>query len=869
LGFVYVFAQAIGILWALLVNLISATAMTLAHWSVSQSTLLDFNPWSIFLCGVQVYVRFTTFRIGFLIGHGLWKIGWEGYANFPSVLSLVNINAPALKAEPRALLRRTILIVPLRFLLFLNLVVTLCPYAIAFFVTPENQNNHSTNELLTSLGDHTSRFSRICRFTIFIAFVQWGQQFYLLYPNWPDLLEGSRRPRLAKVCQLGLLTLIPLTPLRLIEWSLKASGAVVSLSFIGGFPHYILDLFLLSAWLVLMMGIGECVLANNDQGPEPMLAVEQNKWARIAALFKSAFILPMIGHFCRGFMSPHLGFTYAQNDLIVLTLAYPLLLVLVTFVTDCAVRLCSYARICGAMCSALCLSMILCSLATKGLPPPALVVIVATHIFRQLAKIPSQSKWRSTLTLSPTQHPRSLSPERKIARIALRIGMGVGVWLGLSLLGLSFLSSLQNDKRMFPQLADDIISVTNNSVGNGITIRHAGFLRLDLSAAAVNGTTSRSDQLVDDKDKDLPRYSLCDVPDIAGTSLPISDLALLSLASYFDIKRSTAAVRALLPHRPDLHVDEFTIDDVTADVFWLTIRFGHNECVVSNWSSDTCLANNSTTTAPGGTHATNERLPDHSNASSQLPTLVIVRGTEFWQVSDYLEDIRMWTEPVAQSLLGIVFPTIRLWPPRTAAMVTDTIHAILEGLGVPEGTYKYERLLRHLDNLGRTDKNVVLVGHSLGGGMALVAGALSRRPVVAFSPPGAYMSLSKHLFRHAKERRQQVEAAHHQTISVLAENDWVSQVFDTHGGLVQRITCSTDHMAIVGCHMIENTVCNLLRHCGTEVRSGVSVDHDTLSHSQSPWLSCEFAYDPGHLLTTLMRSGRPMMFALEGLIRGW
>ena len=60
---------------------------------------------------------------------------------------------------------------------------------------------------------------------------------------------------------------------------------------------------------------------------EPVIELDAKKWKIIASLFKTLFILPVLGHFLRGFSSPQMGFTYAQNDLIVLTLVYPILLV--------------------------------------------------------------------------------------------------------------------------------------------------------------------------------------------------------------------------------------------------------------------------------------------------------------------------------------------------------------------------------------------------------------------------------------------------------------------------------------------------------------------------------------------------------------
>ena len=66
----------------------------------------------------------------------------------------------------------------------------------------------------------------------------------------------------------------------------------------------------------------------------------------------------------------------------------------------------------------------------------------------------------------------------------------------------------------------------------------------------------------------------------------------------------------------------------------------------------------------------------------------------------------------------------------------------------------------------------------------------------------------------AAERRQMHYAAHNRTVTFLPENDMMGHMFDSHGGLVQTMTCNTDHLGPVGCHLLEITICNLISHCG-------------------------------------------------------
>ena len=158
----------------------------------------------------------------------------------------------------------------------------------------------------------------------------------------------------------------------------------------------------------------------------------------------------------------------------------------------------------------------------------------------------------------------------------------------------------------------------------------------------------------------------------------------------------------------------------------------------------------------------------------------------------------MWTEPVVFTLLSDVFPSIHAWSLQTYAMVTDAYHSLLHILGLSDPEYKFHRLVRYIENkvkprVKQKSSNLVITGHSLGGGIAHIVAIMVNAPAYAFNPPDAYKSLSKHLYWNAQDRRQMHEAAHNRTVTVFAEKDIIGKLFDTHTILVQTITCSTDH----------------------------------------------------------------------------
>ena len=50
-------------------------------------------------------------------------------------------------------------------------------------------------------------------------------------------------------------------------------------------------------------------------------------------------------------------------------------------------------------------------------------------------------------------------------------------------------------------------------------------------------------------------------------------------------------------------------------------------------------------------------------------TVISIQGTDFGRILDIFENLRLWTEPVVLSLMGLIFPSIRFWPQGTTAMM--------------------------------------------------------------------------------------------------------------------------------------------------------------------------------------------------------
>jgi lipase ATG15 len=54
-------------------------------------------------------------------------------------------------------------------------------------------------------------------------------------------------------------------------------------------------------------------------------------------------------------------------------------------------------------------------------------------------------------------------------------------------------------------------------------------------------------------------------------------------------------------------------------------------------------------------------------------TVISIRGTDIGRMNDFMEDIKLYAEPIIFTLLSTVFPTIRLWS-------TDTTSKVIEWL---------------------------------------------------------------------------------------------------------------------------------------------------------------------------------------------
>jgi len=680
----------------------------------------------------------------------------------------------------------------------------------------------------------TGRINRNSRFVLFLSMMQWLQAWTGLFPDWfVALTRETKSIWMRAASSIVIFLLVPASLLRLAVWFVKPAGIGVVQHFVG-LRHHLVDSVLVIGWSLWMLLASVMIVrpgALKHSGFSPRIIRDDSSWKHLCTLFKYTLFFWQIAHFVRGCIA--LGPAHAQNDLIAITVLYPMLLCLIWTVTFIAVVLSRYSQdlrrthlgAAAGLIMLLGVSYMLCAFVDRG-DQPLLVTFVWLHLNRQALRI--VRRWSRFVSLSQTgtkgeasrdrkvsvsfaldpkgnkELRRTYAVERKLGRVAIRVLLLICASFCAILATCVLMAGLQQRAGLF---LTDVVWWRQLQEGSGVEVVNSKASVLHLHWA--NASLVESSQVLDPsvavaRPEDAPHYAVCGHK---WHGLQLVDYALMSLVTYMDPEEKNGLPRLLgmlFPHK------QVTIRRVSAsgERRWLELE-------VRTCSGDT------------------ERGGDGGNRSCREVTVVAVSGTDVTRITDYAENLRMWTEPVALQILSTVFPTVRIWPRDTTAMVIGGIHSILKSMDVQDDQWHYRVILEHVKRMP-ADREVVITGHSLGGGIALVIGALAGRLAVAMQPPGVYHSLAKHQVQHhvaadvdsAQGFAAHKVALHRRSVSLVFEGDWI-QNFDGHGGLVQTMNCDQSRNSIaVGCHLLEGAICHLLRHCGDEARRFATCEHE-------------------------------------------
>lgn len=100
--------------------------------------------------------------------------------------------------------------------------------------------------------------------------------------------------------------------------------------------------------------------------------------------------------------------------------------------------------------------------------------------------------------------------------------------------------------------------------------------------------------------------------------------------------------------------------------------------------------------------------------STKEVTVIAIRGTDVGRLRDFMEDLKLFGEPIVITMLSAIFPTIRLWSNNTAARVIEWLYELNSFFGLQEEAEYYKPLVERVLELAALNKKVIITGHSLG-----------------------------------------------------------------------------------------------------------------------------------------------------------
>jgi len=263
-------------------------------------------------------------------------------------------------------------------------------------------------------------------------------------------------------------------------------------------------------------------------------------------------------------------------------------------------------------------------------------------------------------------------------------------------------------------------------------------------------------------------------------------------------------------------------------------------------------------------------------------TVLAVRGTDVGRLQDIMEDFKLYAEPVIFTILSMAFPTIRFWNHETTARIIECLFEFNSFFGLQGEAEYYRPLAQRVLNIARSTRsvqdvqpdtsncldtntcgsdhdkakakkegqkheqnpqhNLVITGHSLGGGLARIVGTLTGQASVSFGPPGLGLSYRKYSIEEDNSNGNLIKIHNksqmdHQSLAIVTAFDLVTQI-DQQVGLIQNIQCDHQDKAVhtSACHLLEGTICHLLKHCG---------DH------KGRFMTCESQFEVGVLGPTV------------------
>jgi len=196
------------------------------------------------------------------------------------------------------------------------------------------------------------------------------------------------------------------------------------------------------------------------------------------------------------------------------------------------------------------------------------------------------------------------------------------------------------------------------------------------------------------------------------------------------------------------------------------------------------------------------------NQHAQGTHVIAIKGTS--TPTDVFADTSLYATVQVLQVLSNLVPVLAMLPLELVQQMIFVLQATAPSAKGRKLLFQnFEKTVQNIIAEAGTD-NVVLTGHSLGGGIAQIIANRLDLPAVVFSSPGIIYS--------AQSLQLSLETAERGTVVVVPDADVVPRV-DLQAGAVQRIACRTPDgqgLSAASCHSLQRTTCELWRTCGDE-----------------------------------------------------
>lgn len=180
---------------------------------------------------------------------------------------------------------------------------------------------------------------------------------------------------------------------------------------------------------------------------------------------------------------------------------------------------------------------------------------------------------------------------------------------------------------------------------------------------------------------------------------------------------------------------------------------------------------------------------------------------------DFLSDAQIWGPSILFEVVRDLLPFGQVWNPIIPHLIRTIVR--MESQAIDEVSfYKDSRkFVAHIkwQVAEGIYKGMAVIGHSLGGGLAIINGAQERVKSFALSGPNAM------LLRKSLDPTVSPEDLDAFTFNVIPEYDAIPAI-DLPGKNTQEIRCNAEDSKLAACHDAQRSICEIIYSCGSGPR---------------------------------------------------